>query len=145
MTPVAELYEIFTSRISDYSFISPLRTDDDVEEELYGYLKNAKRQFRRKCKQDLTIETDDQDEKFFVSELTDLELDILATLMLVEYLKPKVLSSDTLRQNMSDKEFQTYSQANHLRELGLTYRLFRAEATALVSEYQYGDIEDWFK
>jgi hypothetical protein len=146
MTKVTELYDGFLTKISDYNFLSEERTDAEVDEELYGYLKAACRVFSRKCKQDLTIIEDEMTgEKTFVSTLTFMEEDILIALMLVEYLKPQVLSSDTIRQNMSDKDFQVYSQANHLRELGLLYRLFRTEARAMISEYTLQDIEDWFK
>lgn len=144
-TPITDLYDSFLSKISDYTFISDERMDEDVDEELMGYLKSACRTFRRKCKQDLTIVTGEDGEKTFVSTLDFLEEDIIVALMIVEYLKPQVLSSDTIRQNMSDKEFQVYSQANHLRELSLLYRLFKKEASALISEYSFDDIEDWFK
>lgn len=144
MTPVAELYDAFLSSISDYSFLSDERTDSDVDEELFGYLKYAIKKFKKKCRQDLTL-TDVGDEKFFVATLDTEEEDILVALMLVGYLKPKVLSSKTIEQNMSDKDFQVYSQANHLRELGLTYRQFKSEARALISDYAYDDIGDWFK
>lgn len=146
MTKVTELYDGFLTKISDYNFLSEERTDEEVDEELYGYLKAALRRFSAKCKQDLTIVEDEvTGEKTFVSTLSFMEEDVIIALMLVEYLKPQVLSSDTIRQNLSDKDFQVYSQANHLRELGLLYRLFRAEARALISEYTVQDIEDWFK
>ncbi len=146
MTKVLDLYDGFLTKISDYNFLSEERTDEEVDEELYGYLKSACRRFSNKCKQDLTIVEDGvTGEKTFVSTLTLMEEDILIALMLVEYLKPQVLSSDTIRQAMSDKDFQVYSQANHLRELGLLYRLFRAEARAMISDYTLQDIEDWFK
>lgn len=146
MTHVNDLYDGFLSKISDYSFISDSRTDSEVEEELFGYLKSACRRFQGKCRQDLTIVTNEvTEERNFTVTLTYLEEDILIALMLVEYLKPQVLSSDTIRQNLSDKDFQVYSQANHLRELGLLYRLFRTEARAMLADYTYQDIEDWFK
>jgi hypothetical protein len=143
MTKVSELYDSFLSKISDYTFISMSRTDNEVEEELFGYLKSAIRKFQRRCRQDLTISEDTDGDKAFLSTLTYEEEDVLVAIMLVEYLKPQVLSSDTIRQNMSDKDFQVYSQANHLRELGLVYRQFRGEARALLLEYGFSDIEDW--
>jgi hypothetical protein len=143
MTKVSELYDSFLSKISDYTFISMSRTDNEVEEELFGYLKSAIRKFQRRCRQDLTIGEDTDGDKAFLSTLTYEEEDVLVAIMLVEYLKPQVLSSDTIRQNMSDKDFQVYSQANHLRELGLVYRQFRGEARALLLEYGFSDIEDW--
>lgn len=143
MTKVEELYDIFLSKISDYSFISMSRTDSEVDEELMGYLKAAVRKFQRKCKQDLSFTVDEDGDDAFVSTLSYEEEDVLVAIMLVEYLKPQVLSSDTIRQRMSDKDFQVYSQANHLREIGLIYRQFRAEARVLIQDYGFSDIEDW--
>lgn len=143
MTYVEDLYDLFMTKISDYTLISEDRMDSEVDEELFGYLRAACRTFQRKCKQDLTIISDEEGLQHFVSPLSILEEDVIVALMMVEYLKPQVLSSDTIRQNMSDKDFQVYSQANHLRELGLMYRLFRSEARVLLTEYEYSDIEDW--
>lgn len=144
MTHVTDLYDLFMTKVSDYSLVSEDRMDSEVDEELFGYLNAACRTFQRKCRQELKIINDEvSGEQLFTSHLSFLEEDILVALMLVEYLKPQVLSSDTIRQNMSDKDFQVYSQANHLRELGLLYRQFRTEARTLLTEYAYEDIEDW--
>lgn len=136
MTPLTEIYELFLSKISDYSFLR--LTDEELEEDLLGYLKSAKAKFY-KCKSSLKI-VDENGEKSFEDEVHPFELEILSTLMIVEYLKPQVLSSETMKQSLSDKDFKIYSQANQLAQLNLTYRMFRMEARKLITEYTYLDL-----
>lgn len=139
MTPLTDVYEVFLSKISDYTFLS--LTETEIEDDLYGYLKSAIAKFYR-CKNDLTIQTDEFGVMSFASTLTPLEIEILATLMIVEYMKPQILSSEILKQSLSDKDFRIYSQANQLRELNLTYRMFRTEAKKLITEYGYIGLDE---
>lgn len=129
MTPLSNVYDVFLSKISDYTFLNLSQTE--IESDLYGYLQSAIAKFHR-CKNDLTIQTDS-----FLSTLTPLEIEILVTLMIAEYMKPQILSSEILKQSLSDKDFKIYSQANQLKELNLTYRMFRTEAQKLITEYGY--------
>jgi hypothetical protein len=135
-TKLSELYDNFLSKISDYSFLDPNLTDMEIDEELFGYFKSARTKFYR-CKQSLNVVENELGEKEFEVELTGFELEILTHLMLVEYLKPQVLSSEVLRQSLSDKDFKIYSQANQLRELNLLYRLIQKESTKMITEYSY--------
>jgi hypothetical protein len=134
MTPLHDIYEAFLSKISDYTYLNLSQTE--IEEDLYGYLKSAIAKFYR-CKNDLTIQTDGSGQKVFASTLTPFEIEILVTLMIVEYLKPQILSSEILKQSLSDKDFRIYSQANQLRELNLLYRMFRTEADKMITQYGY--------
>lgn len=210
-TYLDELYEDFLFSIKDYTYLSADITNEDIEQDLYIYLKKAKGKFH-KCKNRLDILEDELGRKFFgyieeetikvpivkdepqeedttveeevvaedgepvegdVSEdvsqdetqsegsqdeeieyteevvevvkgvtLTDMEKSILTHLMIVEHLKPQVLSSEVLRPSLSDKSFKIYSQANHLRELNLLYRLFQKESNKMITEYTYLDLEE---
>ena len=135
MTKLSVIYENFLSKVSDYSLLEI--TPDELDEELLGYFKSAKAIFY-KCKKDLTI----IDDKSVVGDLTDYEIEILTKLMVVEYMKPIILSSETLRQSLSDKDFKIYSQANQLRELNLLYRLFQKESKKMMTEYSYMGMTD---
>jgi hypothetical protein len=140
-TKLSDLYDIFLSKISDYSFLDPNLMAEEIDEELFGYFKSARTKFYR-CKQSLNTTEDQFGEKEFEVELTGFELEILANLMLVEYMKPQVLSSEVLKQSLSDKDFRIYSQANQLRELNLLYRLLQKEATKMITEYSYFGMTD---
>jgi hypothetical protein len=138
MTSLTELYEIFLSKVSDYSFLKI--SEEELEDDLYGYLRTAKTKFY-KCKSSLDIVTDETTgEQSFIDDLHPFELEVLATLMTVEYLKPQILSSEALKQTLSDKDFKIYSQANQLSQLNLTYKMFKSEANKLMTEYTYIDL-----
>ena len=139
-TKVYEIYDNFLSKISDYKFLRLDITEEDINEELLSYLKSAIRRFH-KCKNSLKIIVSDFGEQIFTVELHPYEIEILTTLMLVEYLKPIVLATDVLKQSLSDKDFRIYSQANQLRELTLLYRMLRTEATKMITEYTYFDMD----
>ena len=142
-TYLSEIYESFLTSISDYTFIN--MSDKEIEEDLKLYFKRARDAFY-KCKQPLdTVVGDDGQEYFGYEEngetvevkLSGLEKYILAHLMLVEYLKPQLLTSELLRPSMGDKGFKIYSQANHIRELSLLYRNIQKECNKKITEYTY--------
>jgi hypothetical protein len=62
--------------------------------------------------------------------------------MLVEYMKPQVLSSEVIKQGLSDKNFKLSSQANQLRELNLLYRMLRQESEKMITKYTYFELDD---
>lgn len=147
MTQVEEIYEDFLSKISDYSFLPNRLTDEEMAEVLFAYLKTARTKFYR-CKNSLEIVEDELGVKSFTVELHPFEIEVLITLMLVEYMKPLMISSETIKQNLSDKDFKIYSQANQLRELRLLYNALKSESVKMITEYTYLGLEDeklWLK
>lgn len=141
MINISDIYDAFLSKVSDYSFLEPSLTQADIEDELFGYFRSARTKFYR-CKQSLVTEVDISGDIFIKSVLTPYEIEVLITLMIVEYMKPQVLSSEVLKQSLSDKDFKIYSQANQLRELNLLYRMFRTEAVKMITEYSYMEMTD---
>jgi hypothetical protein len=71
--------------------------------------------------------------------LSEEEIEIIATLMVVEYLTPKIVSTENLRQMLSDREYGIYSQARQLHEMMALKKQLRLEATQLISDYTYSD------
>src|SRR6185312_12717382 len=137
-TYLSDVYDSFLEGISDYTFIA--ETEEEVlgvEGILFGYFKKARAKFY-KCKKSLKLFEDDEGLEYFGKEekdgeiinveLTDFEIMVLAHLMTVEYMKQQVLASEVVKQNLSDKDFKIYSQANQLRELNLLYRLIQRES-----------------
>lgn len=136
MTELSKIYGTFLSKISDYSFLK--LTPSELDEELLDYYKSASANFY-KCKKDLSLSDDEQ---FVVGDLSQYEIEIIVKFMLVEYMKPVMISSETLKQSLSDKDFKIYSQANQLRELGLLYRTLQKEANKMVTEYTFIGMTD---
>lgn len=131
-TPYTDVYEFFLSKISDYSFLN--LTDGELEDDLRIYLKTAIADFDI-CKTDLSSR--DEVAKQFEEDLTDKEKDILARLMVVSYLKPRVVTSENYRLAMSDSDYKTYSQANHIKEIMKIYNSMRSEVDKLIVKYSY--------
>ncbi|UGO51078.1 hypothetical protein PQE70_gp225 [Bacillus phage vB_BanS_Nate] len=143
-TSLAEVYDGFLSKISDYTLLSDTITDMDIEEELFSYFKSARAKFF-KCRQSLKTVTaiDNEGEEYlsFEVELTDYEVEIMISLMLVEYMKPLVVSTEVNKQSLSDKDFKIYSQANQLRELRLLSKELKKEANKMISTYTYQKLD----
>jgi hypothetical protein len=132
MTPYSSVYNFFLSKITDYSFLKITQTD--LEDLLLVYLQTAVSKFDN-CKVDLS----DRDDfvKTFNQNLTDKEVDIIATLMVVEYLRPKVVTSELYKISMSDPDYKLYSQANHIDKLLALYSKMTAETERLMTKYSY--------
>lgn len=140
MTYLSDIYENFLSKVSEYRYASQDVTVEEVEEELSGYLKTAIANFY-KCKKSLKIVSDEMTgDKKFQDELTQFEIEILSSLMLVEYMKPIVLSSENMKQALSDKDFRIHSQSSQLRENSLTYRMLKKDAEKMITKYTYLDL-----
>ncbi|MBE2918563.1 hypothetical protein HPK02_06545 [Anoxybacillus flavithermus] len=91
----------------------------------------------KKCKKDLSNR--DQALKQFNEDLTDEEKEILATLMCVEYLTPKLITSELLKQKLSTKDYQLYSQANQIKEIREVRDKMKSEANQMMISYSYSE------
>jgi hypothetical protein len=140
-TSISELYDNFLGKISDYSFLSDTITQQDIEDDLFGYFKSARTRFYR-CRNSLDIVTNDLGELEFTVDLHQMEIEVLATLMLVEYLKPQLITSETLKQMLGDKDFRISSQASQLREIRLLMNMMKSDAQKLITEYTYLDLDN---
>lgn len=139
MTNLHELYDMFLANITDYRLLA--LNPESVNEILFGYYKSARAKFYR-CKKDLTIVIDEAtDEEFIASELTYFEMEILVNLMMVSHITPQLLSSENLKQSLSDKDFKIYSQANQLREIRLLLEGLQSRARKMITEYTYFGLE----
>lgn len=109
-TTFQDVYDFFLSKVTTYEWLN--LSEDELNIELIQNLRSA----FSKCiafkdiKADWFLET-------FNRELTDLELEIISDWMLVNWLSPKINNIELLKQRLSSKDYQTYSQANHLKEL----------------------------
>lgn len=109
-TEFQEIYDIFLSKITDFDYTQ--LTQEELNEELLMMLKKGLAKFVT-----LKSYTIDYFMESFNRKLTILEMDIISSFMLSEYLNSKIYSISLLRQNLSSKDFAMYSQANHLKQL----------------------------
>ena len=122
-TELQEIYGMFLSSITDYSI--PLLSNNDFEEEMLVLLKKSIARFR--FKKDIAI---DELMGEFTRELTDEEKNILALGMVSEWVKPKIYSVEVMKMKMNSKDYQLFSEANHIDKL----RNIKKEADA---EFDY--------
>ena len=83
MTSYEKIYDRFLQKITDYKMLDLM--DTEIRQECAKWLSSAIAKFRR-CKNDLS-QRDDELETFTV-ELLDVEIEILSTLMVSEWLAP---------------------------------------------------------
>ena len=131
-TPYEEVYERFLPKLTDYSFVN--LSTQDVMDNLETFLKSSVIKFRY-C--DKLHEKDDT-LKQFNEDLTDEEKEILSILMCVEYLTPKLLTDDLLKQTLNSKDYSLFSQANHIKEIRGLRDMYQKEANSLMVLYTFG-------
>ena len=135
-TSYEEIYNLASNKITDPEIA--LLLPEDIEELFHGYLISAIPKFR-KCKNDLS-NRDDELRQFNV-DLLDVEKEILAILVVREWLQPQLYSALLTKQVFSDKEQKYYSQSSHISELRALDETLKIEAQKLSRDYTYGNSE----
>lgn len=135
-TSYEEIYNLAANKITDPEIA--LLLPEDIEELFHGYLISAIPKFR-KCKNDLS-NRDDELRQFNV-DLLDVEKEILAILVVREWLQPQLYSALLTKQVFSDKEQKYYSQSSHLSELRALDETLKIDAQKLSRDYTYGNSE----
>ena len=135
-TSYEEIYNLAANKITDPEIA--LLLPEDIEELFYGYLISAIPKFH-KCKNDLS-NRDDELRQFNV-DLLDVEKEILAILVVREWLQPQLYSALLTKQVFSDKEQKYYSQSSHLSELRALDETLKIDAQKLSRDYTYGNLE----
>lgn len=130
-TSYKEIYSRFTPKITDYSFVN--LSDDEIEDNLETFLKSSIVKFRY-CNK---LSDRDESIKQFNEDLKEEEQEILAILMCVEFLTPKLLTDDLLKQTLSSKDYSLYSQANHIKEIRQLRDDYQKEANSLMILYTF--------
>ena len=129
-TPYVNINTSFLSKISDPYLLS--MTDQELEELLLKLLNNSIPKFR-KCKTDLS----ERDTDGFLEDLKPVEIEILANLMVQEWLRPQVNNLEIIRQSLGTRDFNMFSQANHLKELQNLRKETQIEIDKMLVDYTY--------
>jgi hypothetical protein len=130
-TSYQSIYGRFTPKITDYTYLN--LSDEEIEDNFETFLKSSIIKFRYCDK------LGDRDEtlKQFNKDLSEEEQEILASLMCVEFLTPKLLTDDLLKQTLNSKDYKLYSQANHVKEIRNLRDTFQKEANNLMILYTF--------
>ena len=120
-TPFSDVYNNFLSKITDDMYME--LTLQDTEKILYELLIAAlpKFQFPRQDLSYQQIQVEGQYEEqtiwAFVNELTQQEINIISTYMIVEWIGQQLASIENTRMKYSGSDFKFTSQANHMQKL----------------------------
>ena len=135
-TSYEEIYNLAANKITDPEIA--LLLPEDIEELFHGSLISTIPKLRI-CKNDLS-NRDDELRQFNV-DLLDVEKEILAILVVREWLQPQLYSALLTKQVFSDKEQKYYSQSSHISELRALDETLKIEAQKLSRDYTYGSSE----
>ena len=138
MTLYSTLYERCLSKLEDPTLLQ--LPEEDLEQMLHDYMLSAIAK-HRKCDHDLSDRNDEL--KQFNSDLTDLEIEILAILMLREWISVRLHSVTNVLQVFSGKETKWFSQAQHIAELRAMDDTLKLEAQQLSRDWTYQN-NDYF-
>lgn len=130
-TSYENIYSRFLPKITDYSYLN--LTNEEINENLETFLKSSIIKFRYCDK----LSDRDETVKQFNKDLTEEEQEILSILMCVEFLTPKILTDDLLKQTLNSKDYRLYSQANHIKEIRTLRETFQKEANNLMILYTF--------
>lgn len=112
MTEYESIYDRFARKITDFVILD--LSDDDVADLLLSYLSSAIAKFRT-CESDLS-KRDDNAEAFEI-DLADIEIEILALMMVEEWCEPQLNSSLLTQQIVGGSTEKFYAQANQLEKV----------------------------
>jgi hypothetical protein len=138
MTSYEIIYSRCLAKLEDPTLLQ--LPEEDLEEMLHDYMLSAIAK-HRKCDHDLSDRDDEL--KQFNSDLTDLEVEILAILMLREWISVRLHSVTNVLQVFSGKETKWFSQAQHIAELRAMDDTLKLEAQQLSRDWTYQN-NDYF-
>lgn len=132
-TPYEKIYANLLPKFKDYDI--PLMTVEEVKDMLQDFIVPAIARFHA-CYQDLS-DRDDDNECFNIN-LTDMELEIMSNYVLLEYLDSTYIRVPSLlKVHYSSKDFNAFSNANHLDKLIDMHATFLTENETLLSRYAW--------
>lgn len=130
MTSYETIYNRFARKITDYDIVE--LSDIDLEEMLLDYLHSAMAKFR-KISTDLSKRDDTM--RVFTDDLLDVEIEILACLMVVEWITPQLNSTQYTKQFFGGKDEKFFSQKNQIDGLRDMKKDMQLEAKKLRRDY----------
>ena len=110
-TTFEEVYNQFLSKIIDYDYLTLTKEEKIIL--MSTRLKSALAKFRAKKR---NIEADYVLHEFN-RELDDLEIEAIALWLIYEWITPKINNVEMFEHRLNTKEFQGFSEANHLKEM----------------------------
>lgn len=131
-TPYSKLFNSFLNKIEDDLYAQ--FTKEELDSDLIDLLNSAIVNFDYP-KTD--IYSKDDQLQTFSEELSIFEIEILANLMTLEWIKRQIKSIYVIKQAMTDSDFKLTSQANHLKMLLELKKVTESDIEKLQNKYSY--------
>jgi|SRR5690606_9137518 len=131
-TPYSNLFNSFLSKIEDDLYAQ--YTKEQLDSDLIDLLNSAIINFEYP-KVDIYNKNDETQE--FNEDLSIFEIEILANLMTLEWIKRQIKSIYVIKQAMTDSDFRITSQANHLKMLLELKKVTESDIDKLQNKYSY--------
>jgi hypothetical protein len=143
-TPYTNIFERFSMKLKDCELDKLYSADvDDYNSYLTGFLLNAIPKFTE-CRTDLS----DRDDVAlqFNNTLTELEEEILANMIVLEWTGKELRAAQDLRRTLGDADFKLYSGANNVKEKRNLNNDTKEEIDKLINKYgwDFVDVETDF-
>lgn len=130
-TSYNEIYNIFSQKITDFIILD--LEDDVLQPMLLGWMKSAIAKIMKPIEHDLSDRNDN--EMMFNNVLNEIEKEIIACSMVVEWITPQVNSTMNTQQFFGGKEEKFYAQKNQLEGIKALRDDMRIEARKLRRDY----------
>lgn len=130
-TPYSLVDNSFLNKITDDLLLT--MTEEDLELMINMYRSSAEVRFKQCTK----LSDKDTDTRVYGQDLTSEEVEILANLMVLEWLKQRINSIELLKQNLSTRDYKMYSQANHIDSLISLRKNTLSEVDNMIVSYTY--------
>lgn len=132
MTSYNEIFKRFSNKITDIKILE--LSDEDVLEMMKQWMTSAISKFPKY--NESLLERDDE-LSTFNSDLLDIEKEIIAELMVAEWLEPQLNSTLLTSQFYGSKEEKFYAQSNQLEKLQSLYNTTLNNAKKRYRDYEY--------
>jgi len=128
-TQYSVVFEAFLNKISDDDLLSINKANRNLI--LLGLMRSACAEFKNLCVEDLSKRDDTTSE--FEEDLSDESIEILAKLMVVEWLGQKVRKNDWFEIALGTK----FSPAEQLKQTRETYNEAKKDAKKSMIDYSF--------
>lgn len=133
-TPFSCIYDSFLSKIVDDMYME--LTQQDTERLLKELLMGAIQKFEFPRFDLFDYVSEQNQDGYFNSVLSNEEINILATYMVVEWLGQQLATVENVRMKYSGSDFKFTSQANHMQKLILLKKEYEREGFHLQRLYK---------
>ena len=132
-TPYSVFDNRFLGKITDDLLLT--MSDEGLERTIDMYRDSATVRFKQ-CNK---FGTYDDELRLYETDFTNEEIEIVASYMVLEWIRQRVNSIELLKQGMSTKDYSMYSQANHIDSLMKLKKDTESEANRMVVSYTYSE------